>query len=183
MLACAVILLAADRERRQLIRASTALSVQAASGSMTPPLVSNLWKRFTDVRRATVLVLSNPDVGECKEAQPATATTRETPCPDEYTGMGEAVAVHIITNFFQSNKKVLIVKQSRMVTEDDVRRYNLILLGGKKVNVWSRRLGADLRLATEANDVGPVEKPIRIRPNDSRPRSTPRPANWSATVP
>jgi hypothetical protein len=42
------------------------------------------------------------------------------------------------------------VKPSRIVTADDVKRYNLILVGGKSVNVWTRRLGQDLSLG-EAN--------------------------------
>jgi hypothetical protein len=166
-LACTVILLAADRERRQLVLAASSLSVEAAGNSS--PLVSGLWNRFMNSDVATVLVLSNPDVGECNEETPPAKSippnakaskagpVAASPCPDEYTGMGEAVALHLISNLFQSRKKTLIVKQSRMVTEDDVRRYNLIMLGGKHVNIWTKRLGADLRLAAEATDVAPAQ--------------------------
>jgi hypothetical protein len=76
------------------------------------------------------------------------------PCPDEYTGMGEAVALHLVTNLFKSAKQTLIVKQSRMVNADDIKRYNLILLGGKSVNAWTRRLGDDLSLEQSQTDVG-----------------------------
>jgi hypothetical protein len=61
--------------------------------------------------------------------------------------MGEAVAIHLITNLFRSAKQTLIVKPSRIVNADDIKRYNLILVGGKSVNVWTRRLGEDLSLA------------------------------------
>jgi hypothetical protein len=64
--------------------------------------------------------------------------------------MGEAVAIHLITSIFRSAKQTLIVKQSRIVNADDIKRYNLILAGGKEVNVWTKRLGEDLSL-TEPN--------------------------------
>jgi hypothetical protein len=156
-LICAVLLFSADRQRRLWIGASNIASAQAASGAMTP-LVSRLWNRFLESESPTVLVLSNPDVGECTDTQPAEkgpseGAVKETPCPDEYTGMGEAVAINLFTNLFQARKKTLIVKQSRMVNEDDVKRYNLILLGGRKVNTWTGRLGDDLKLAPDATDV------------------------------
>jgi hypothetical protein len=65
--------------------------------------------------------------------------------------MGEAVALHLVTNLFKSAKQTLIVKQSRMVNADDIKRYNLILLGGKSVNAWTRRLGDDLSLQPETD--------------------------------
>src|SRR5262249_45763217 len=101
------------------------------------------WKRFLDSDVATVLVVSNPDVGPCSEE----------PCPDQYTGMGEAVAIHLITSLFRAAWQPLIVKQSRMVNADDVKRYNLVLLGGKSVNVWTRRLGGDLSLNATPQDL------------------------------
>ncbi len=157
-LVCAALLFSADRQRRLWLGASNIGSAQAASVPMTP-LVSCLWNRFLDSESPTVLVLSNPDVGECRDTQPAAVkgpsgrAVKRTPCPDEYTGMGEAVAINLFTNIFQARKKTLIVKQSRMVNEDDVRRYNLILLGGKRVNTWTARLGTDLKLAPDAGDV------------------------------
>jgi len=160
-LVCAVLLFSADRERRLWIGAANSASVQASAGTQTP-WVSRLWSRFLDSDTATVLVLSNPDVGECADTQPAGTKTppngavRETPCPDEYTGMGEAFAINLFSNLFQAGKKTLIVKQSRMVNEDDVKRYNLILLGGKKVNAWTGRLGGDLSLAPDPKDATPV---------------------------
>ena len=60
--------------------------------------------------------------------------------------MGEAVAIHLITSLFRSAKQTLIVKPSRIVNADDIQRYNLVLLGGKSVNIWTRRLGNDLSL-------------------------------------
>lgn len=157
-LVCAVLLFSADRQRRLWLGASNIASTQAASEPMTP-LVSCLWNRFLESESPTVLVLSNPNVGGCTDTQPTAvkgpsgSTMKKTLCPDEYTGMGEAVAINLFTNIFQARKKTLIVKQSRMVNEDDVKRYNLILLGGKRVNPWTARLGTDLKLAPEAGDI------------------------------
>lgn len=158
-LACIAILFMADRERRQLLGAS-ALASTSASPARSPRL-ARLWNRFLDSDVPTLLVLSNPDVGECKPIQPADGSApvmlapNGTPCPDEYTGMGEAVALHVITNLFKPAKQTLIVKQSRMVNADDVKRYNLILLGGKSVNAWTRRLGGDLTLEQPEKDLAP----------------------------
>ena len=135
---CIALLIAADLERRWLVRTASAAG---RSTTLSAP-VAGLWNRFLDADVPTLLVVSNPDVGECtglKQASPG--------CPDEYTGMGEAVAIHLITNLFRSAKQTLIVKPSRIVNADDIKRYNLVLVGGKSVNVWTRRLGEDLSLA------------------------------------
>ena len=148
-LVCILALFLTDRERRQLLGAS-ALAAARSTPAETP-LLSRFWNRFLESDAPTLLVLSNPDVGECKPNPPSAEAS---PCPDEYTGMGEAVALHLVTNLFQSAKQTLIVKQSRMVNADDIKRYNLILLGGKSVNAWTRRLGVDLSLQPET-DLGP----------------------------
>jgi hypothetical protein len=139
VLSCAALLIAADHERRLLVR-STALAA-GRTPAVSPPIAA-LWSRFLDSEVPTLLVVSNPDVGECGDHKPGTAG-----CADEYTGMGEAVAIHLITSLFRSSKQSLIVKQSRIVTADDIRRYNLVLLGGKSVNIWTRRLGDGLSLS------------------------------------
>jgi hypothetical protein len=135
--ACAALLIAADHERRLLVRTASAAG---RSTALSAPL-AGLWNRFLDSDVPTLLVVSNPDVGECAGQKQGAAG-----CPDEYTGMGEAVAIHLITSMFRSAKQTLIVKPSRIVNADDIKRYNLVLLGGKSVNVWTRRLGEDLSL-------------------------------------
>jgi hypothetical protein len=158
-LVCILTLFFTDRERRQLLGAS-AMAAARSAPALTP-LLSRFWTRFLESDVPTLLVLSNPDVGACKPSRPAADGTSPrmiasdgSPCPDEYTGMGEAVALHLVTNLFKSAKQTLIVKQSRMVNADDIKRYNLILLGGKSVNAWTRRLGDDLSLEQSQTDVG-----------------------------
>ena len=140
VLACTALLIAADHERRLLIR--TTASAASQNAAPMSPRLAGLWNRFLDSDVPTLLVVSNPDVGVCDEQK-----NGATGCPDEFTGMGEAVAIHLITALFRSAKQTLIVKPSRIVTADDVQRYNLVLVGGKSVNVWTKRLGEDLSLA------------------------------------
>jgi hypothetical protein len=140
ILACLALLIAADHERRLLARTTAAHNNMPA---MSQPM-AGLWNRFLDSDVPTVLVVSNPDVGECGDQKGG-----PTGCPDEYTGMGEAVAIHLITALFRPTNQTLLVKPSRIVTADDVKRYNLVLVGGKSVNVWTRRLGQDLSLSEQ----------------------------------
>jgi hypothetical protein len=140
VLTCAALLIAADHERRLLVR-STGIAAGSGAAALSAP-VAGLWGRFLESDVPTLLVVSNPDVGECGDNKPGTVG-----CADEYTGMGEAVAIHLLTTLFRSSKQSLMVKQSRIVTADDIKRYNLILLGGKSVNIWTRRLGEGLSLA------------------------------------
>ena len=137
---CAALLLAADHERRLLV--STSAMAASRERASLGPVTTGLWSRFLDSDVPTMLVVSNPDVGECGGRKPATAG-----CEDEYTGMGEAVAIHLITSLFRSSRQTLIVKPSRLVSADDVKRYNLVMLGGKGVNIWTRRLGDGLSLS------------------------------------
>jgi hypothetical protein len=137
LLACVALLFAADHERRLLIRTASA----AVRNTALSAPIAGLWNRFLDSDVPTLLVVSNPDVGECDEQKQGA-----TGCPEEYTGMGEAVAIHLITTLFRSAKQTLIVKPSRIVNADDIQRYNLVLVGGKSVNVWTRRLGEGLSL-------------------------------------
>lgn len=149
-LACAALLFAADHERRLLVQSTASAAERVTRPALSPPL-ARLWGRFLYSDVATVLVVSNPDVGGCTP-QLSKAGVADA-CPDEYTGMGEAVAINLITGLFRPARQTLIVKQSRMVNADDVKRYNLILLGGKSVNVWTRRLGNDLSLNATPQDL------------------------------
>jgi hypothetical protein len=140
VLICAVLLGAADHERRLLVRSTArAAGVEHASLGLA---LGGLWNRFIESDVPTLLVVSNPEVDECADhkARPASCSG------EEYTGMGEAVAIHLITLLFRSTTQTLIVKPSRIVTADDVKRCNLVLLGGKSVNIWTRRLGDGLSL-------------------------------------
>jgi hypothetical protein len=141
-------------------------NVEASTQRSLSPQLSLFWDRFLRSEVPTVLVLSNPAVGICPPYSSGGAASgtqsrldREgsAACPDEFTGMGEALALHLITGIFESAQVKLLVKQSRMVNEDDITRYNLILLGGKQVNSWTRRLGSDLEIKSDHDEANPFE--------------------------
>jgi hypothetical protein len=96
VLACLAVLVAADHERRLLIQTASAAGRSAA---LSAP-IAGLWNRFLDSDVPTLMVVSNPDAGE-SGAQKQGATG----CPDEYTGMGEAVAIHLIAALFGRRSK------------------------------------------------------------------------------
>ena len=57
-----------------------------------------------------------------------------------YTGMGEAIGLHYLTDFFRKAGRSILLKQSRTLSAEDLRRHNVILLGGVWVNEWSSKL-------------------------------------------
>ena len=59
---------------------------------------------------------------------------------DTYTGIGEAVGVHRITDLFRSAEKSVRLKQSRTVSAEDLQNQNVIALGSVWVNNWSGKL-------------------------------------------
>ncbi|MGE5645020.1 MAG: hypothetical protein ACM336_04430 [Acidobacteriota bacterium] len=133
--------------------ASNGSSATAKAGGLHPT-AAQLWNRFLNSDAPTVVVLSNPSVSDCTEEE--IAASGQESCPDEYTGMGEAEALHLITGIFSSGKSRLTVKQSRALSAEEARRSNLILLGGQLVNSWTRALGPDLALGG-GNDDPPLK--------------------------
>lgn len=61
-------------------------------------------------------------------------------CPDEFTGMGEAIGMAGMTAPFGAVDKVAVIKQSRTVSPEDLKSHNVILLGSVWVNEWSGKL-------------------------------------------
>ena len=57
-----------------------------------------------------------------------------------YTGIGEAIGLHLLTDLFGSAGKGLTLKQSRTVSADDLKNHNVILLGSVWVNDWVEKL-------------------------------------------
>lgn len=145
----ALVVFAVDRELRDLLGVSRSAS---AKDNALSPQVRSLWDRFLQSETQTLLVLSNPDTESCPDPVPLSEAAGGT-CKGQYTGIGEAVALHLITELFKGAKMPLLVKQSRMVDADDSKRYNLILLGGKKVNLWTARLGEDLSLDAGGKEI------------------------------
>jgi hypothetical protein len=59
---------------------------------------------------------------------------------DTYTGIGEAIGLHHVTDLFRSAGKSILMKQSRTVSAEDLKKQNVIVLGSTWVNNWSGKL-------------------------------------------
>jgi hypothetical protein len=57
-----------------------------------------------------------------------------------YTGMGEAIGLHYLTDFFRKARRSILLKQSRTLSAEDLKEHNVIMLGGVWVNEWSSKL-------------------------------------------
>jgi hypothetical protein len=57
-----------------------------------------------------------------------------------YTGIGEAIGLHYLTDFFLKANRKILLKQSRTLSAEDLKKHNVILLGGAWVNEWSGKL-------------------------------------------
>jgi hypothetical protein len=57
-----------------------------------------------------------------------------------YTGMGEAIGLHYLTDFFRKASRSILLKQSRTLSAEDLKEHNVIILGGVWVNEWSSKL-------------------------------------------
>lgn len=147
----------------------------AAGASPQKSPVAAFWDRFSASDASTLLVLSNPPLFTLTEnpgasesgasavrlpesarsllGAPATGVGKGpifvVPARDAYTGIGEAMALHLITRAFQSRSNKLIVKQSRTLNADDFKYHNVILTGGSAVNLWTARLGHNLDFVSE----------------------------------
>src|SRR5215471_8864111 len=128
------------------------------------------WEPFLESSSPTLLVLGNPPVYRFVNAMdPSAALAKSIPltsdqtnaladelgktfitknnpapklllCPDEYTGIGEAIGLHRLTDILRTNGKNVVVKQSRTVSAEDLKDHNVIMLGSIWVNEWSGKL-------------------------------------------
>lgn len=129
-----------------------------------------VWEPFLKDSSPTVLILSNPTVHRsANESDPEVLTKkgialtpdhaqeltnltgnrlpimldktiRLIPAINMYTGIGEAIGVYRLSNLFQSVGEKTILKQSRNVGPDDLKQYDVILLGSVYSNQWSKPL-------------------------------------------
>jgi hypothetical protein len=58
------------------------------------------------------------------------------------TGMGEAIGLHYLTDFFRTAGRGIQLKQSRTLSAEDLKNHNVIMLGGVWVNGWTGKLNS-----------------------------------------
>jgi hypothetical protein len=153
-----------------LVYSNVLLRQQLNRNEESIELFKPVWGAFLQSTDPTLLVLSNPPVFRfLNSADPeqvikksfSISTTqseaifdelpnksilRIIPNPrlalttDTYTGIGEAVGVHRITDLFRTADKNLRLKQSRTVSAEDLQNQNVVALGSVWVNNWSSKL-------------------------------------------
>ena len=133
-------------------------------------LYKPVWQPFLQSPDPTMLVLSNPPVFRfLNPADPAQVVAKSVPISpkqsaeifqelpnksiikiipdprlalstDTYTGIGEAIGVHRVTELFRSQEHSVRLKQSRTVSAEDLQNQNVIALGSVWVNNWSSKI-------------------------------------------
>jgi hypothetical protein len=58
---------------------------------------------------------------------------------NEYTGVGEAIGLHYVTDLMRGSAKAVTLKQSRTASAEDLKNHNVILLGSIWVNEWTSK--------------------------------------------
>ncbi|HWW77849.1 MAG TPA: hypothetical protein VNZ44_20765, partial [Pyrinomonadaceae bacterium] len=162
--AAALTLYLSNRKQQQ------AAATEGADPTLSTDESRAVWSQFADDPQPPLLVLSSPTVirfinGADPEALSARAialspeqtrllgsapefkgqwaggeSPRLIPSLGMYTGMGEAIGLHRLTDLFRTANKNILLKQSRQVSAADLKYRNVILLGSIYVNEWSRRL-------------------------------------------
>jgi len=147
-----------------------AAAVAAPDPSLNHEDFKAVWGPFVDEPEAPLLVLSNPTVYRfLNQADPESMARRAMelnpaqtralvespefkgqwtggespkliPSLGMYTGMGEAIGLHRLTDLFRAAGRNILLRQSRHVSAADLKYRNVILLGSIYVNEWTRRL-------------------------------------------
>ncbi|HZS06811.1 MAG TPA: hypothetical protein VFD58_18390, partial [Blastocatellia bacterium] len=129
-----------------------------------------VWEPFVRNNAPTLLILSNPTVHRsANEADPEVVTRRGIrltpeqareltsaagnrlpvkpdrpvqliPAFNMYTGIGEAIGIYRLAGLLQAAGEQTLLKQSRNISSDDLKQYDVILLGSVYSNQWSKPL-------------------------------------------
>jgi len=166
-------------------------------GEVSPGAV---WKPFLSIDARTLLVLSNPAVYRFSNAadpdilmKRSVELTREEAdwmaeelkgrfvmrqnhiprlilAPTDYTGVGEAIGLQRIADLFRSAHKSVTLKQSRTVSAEDLKGYNVISLGSVWANDWSGKLPIREDFTYSVNATIVNDNPMPGEEHEYRPR-------------
>jgi len=92
------------------------------------------------VKESFGVIPGNVDAPESKAIPKQKQTPRLIFSRDVYTGIGEAIGLHYLTDLFRRVDRNILLKQSRTLSAEDLKNHNVILLGGVWVNEWSGKL-------------------------------------------
>jgi hypothetical protein len=123
------------------------LTVWTTTGSIRrggpPAVLQGFWSEFTAPREKTIIVFSNARFvgdGENGLRYFNPAEDRLEDIRELHTGVGEVVGVYELSRLFQSLGAPLEVKRSALVDWDEVKKANVIFIGGPAENMPVREL-------------------------------------------
>lgn len=135
------------RRRRRLFRrrpliVTAILVLCTASGLLVSRKWRNspsrtFWQAFLDAPREPLVIFSNPSFAASSDTSLRYFREGEDPLElldDTYTGTGEVVAVHQLTRTFASFGRPLRLKRAHLLTWDDARENQLIIIGSTEQN-------------------------------------------------
>ncbi len=113
------------------------------------------------VRTPTGAVLNSSEVVRSPGSSGPSTPFRLVLSNSEYTGIGEAMGLHYLTNFFHGASREIVIKQSRTLSAEDLKNRNVILLGGAWVNEWSGKLpdSEDFVYTSDATIMNRIPRP------------------------
>ncbi|MBO0857709.1 MAG: hypothetical protein J2P21_04490 [Chloracidobacterium sp.] len=143
---------------------------QASAAAKNRDSYGAVWEPFLKSQEPTMLILSNPIVHRAVTgadpdmtsrgaitltAEQATILTDASggrlplkrdkplqliPAFNMYTGIGEAIGIYRLSSLLQAAGEQTLLKQSRSIGPEDLRDYDIILLGSVYSNQWSKPL-------------------------------------------
>jgi hypothetical protein len=143
---------------------------RATAGAKNKDSYGAVWEPFLKSQEPTMLILSNPIVHRAVTGADPDMTTRGAitltaeqatlltdaaggrlplkrdkplqliPAFNMYTGIGEAIGIYRLSSLLQAAGEQTLLKQSRSIGPEDLRDYDIILLGSVYSNQWSKPL-------------------------------------------
>ncbi|MBI1792337.1 MAG: hypothetical protein HYR60_32850 [Acidobacteria bacterium] len=139
-------------------------SIQRTETPLAGPLVA-FWKEFTKGDRSPLVVFSNAEfVG-----RPETGLRYYNPRTDQgaapfdhYTGVGEVISVHTLTQLFADLRHRVVLKRGRLLNWDDTKDRNLIFIGSPSENPALRELPLGKEFAFRVMETAPRKGDLGI---------------------
>ncbi len=151
-------------------------STASTSAVVAPPpaltALDKLWRPFLADPEEPVVVYSNAlFVGRPETGLRYYEPERDSPDHifDQYTGVGEVMAVHDLDNLFFHFQRGVVVKRGELFTLDDVQNNNLIFIGSPSENLTLREIPGTEEFVFHRMTSGPRKGDLAILNVHSNP--------------
>lgn len=146
--------------------------VQAKGDKPVPAALQQFWRPFFSGRQDPIVVYSNalfvgrPETG-LRYYKPA--KDAGDPVFDQYTGIGEVMAVHDLDQLFGTFGHQIVVKRGELFTLDDAQNNNLIFIGSPSENLTLRIIPGTKEFVFHRLTTGPRKGDLAILNEQPRP--------------